>query len=139
MALISERISRRALLRSGGVAGLALMLPGVAQARATRRHRRHLSHLRRSSYEPLVGQDFRVFGRPYHLRLVAVKDLNPAQAGSENAFALVFRARPGAAPLSKSVPWLGHPRLSTFRLLLSPGMPSASGQPYAAVINRLPA
>lgn len=79
---------------------------------------------------------FRVDGTPHYLRLASIQDLNPAQAGSENAFALVFRARPGASRLSHPVPTLYHPRLGTFKLLLSPGRSSTAGQPYAAIINR---
>lgn len=139
MPSISQRITRRALLRSGGAAGLGLLVPGVAQARSKRRHHRIHSHLVRSSYHGLVGQNFRVFGRPYHLRLTAVENLNRWQAGSENAFALIFQARPGAHPVARPAPSLHHPRLGTFRLLLTPGRPSPTGQTYAAIINRLPA
>lgn len=132
MFSISQRISRRTLLKSGGAAGLGLVLPEMAQARAQPLQ----SHLRRSSYTPLIGRSFTVEGAPYRLRLVAVQDLNRAQAGSEDAFTLVFRARPGAARLAHAVPVLHQRRLGSFRLLLSPGMASATGQPYVAIINR---
>ncbi len=136
MTLVSERISRRALLKGGGAAAAGLALPGAVLAWAKSDHALS-SHLRRSSYERLIGQPFRLQGAPHQLHLAAVRNLNPAQAGSENAFALVFRARPGAAPLDDAVPALYHPRLGTFRLLLSPGKASPAGQPYGAIINRL--
>lgn len=116
-------------------AGLAF--PGVAMGRARRRHQAVYSHLRRSSYEPLVGQTFTLQGWPRYLRLVAVQDLDPAQAGSENAFALVFHSRPGAKSLAHLTPMFHHRQLGSFRMMVTPGLPSARGQTYTAIINRL--
>lgn len=137
MSETMERISRRVLLKSGGAAAIGLSLPGVAVARSHRRRVRLQSHLRRSSYTPLVDHVFSVTGGPRRLRLAAVADLNHAQAGSENAFALIFWAAPGRAPLAQAVPTLHHRQLGTFKLFLSPGRPAAPGQTYVAVVNRL--
>lgn len=135
MSTDSQRISRRTLLASGGAAAFWLSIPGMAFGR-TRRHRRRLhSHLRRSSYTPLINQNFTV--GPHRLRLVAVQDLNPAQAGSENAFALVFRGRPGDTSVARTVPTFRHPQLGAFELFITSGRPSAGGRSYVAVINRL--
>lgn len=134
MSSDSQHISRRTLLASGGVTAVGLTLPGAALARATRRRQRLSSHLRRSSYKPLINQDFKV--GPHQLRLTAVKDLNPTQAGSENAFALVFRARQGEK-VARTVPTFRHARMGAFQLFISPGKASPAGQSYVAVINRL--
>jgi hypothetical protein len=125
-------LTRRTLLRTGLAAAVSAALPAVAVARK----RRLLSHLVRDSYGPLVGQRFRVRRSRVVLRLVAVEDLDHAPRGSQNAFALIFRAPAGAAPLA-AVPTLHHAALGDFKLLLSPGRASGGGQPYAAIINRV--
>ncbi len=132
----SRLVTRRHALISGGTAALALSLPGQALAR--RRRRRLLSHLRRSSYHGLVGERFTIAGTSTRLTLVSVRDLNPHQARSDNAFALVLRARRGSAPLALSHPLgLSHPTLGRFDFLLTRGKTSLKGQDYVAVINRL--
>ena len=125
-------LTRRALLKTGAVAAASMALPATAVARS----RRLYSHLTRGSYRPLVGARFRVQGTGVALRLVAVHDLNPAQRGSQDAFALIFRAPAGAPPL-EAVPTLHHAALGDFQLLLSPGRAYGGGQPYAAIINRV--
>jgi hypothetical protein len=132
----AERLlTRRALVKTGGTAAVALAVPGTALARS--RSKRLRSHLRRSSYHSLVGQRFRVTGTGLRLRLVAVEDLTRHQAHSENAFALIFRAPRGAHYLSQQVPELHHPALGSFKLLVSAGERSRTNQRYVAVINRL--
>lgn len=128
----SRSFTRRAVLKAGGLAGLALALPARALGLT-----RAGSYLRRSSYGGLVGEPFSIQGSATKLSLIAVQDLNAGQAGSDNAFALVFRAPNGAAPIANPVPQLYHRAFGSFQLLLSPGMPSNLGQPYIAVINRL--
>lgn len=134
-------VTRRALLTSAGVAAAGLALPAGAAATGSRRgHRlraRRPSHLRRSSYRPLIGERFRVSGSRVRLRLEAVQSLSVGPRDSENAFALVFRAPRGAAALRDQVPELHHPRLGSFRLLVSAGQDSRHGRPYAAIINRV--
>jgi Domain of unknown function (DUF6916) len=126
-------LTRRVLLKTGAAAAISAALPATAVAR---NRRRLLSHLARRSYRPLVGHRFRVKGTGTVLRLVAVEDLNHAQRGSQRAFALIFHAPEGAPPLA-AVPTLHHAALGDFMLLLSPGRPSGSAQPYAAIINRV--
>jgi hypothetical protein len=120
------------LLKAGGAAVTALALPSAALAR---RHARR-SHLRRSSYQPLVGHRFSVSGMRSKLRLMSIKDLNSLQAHSDNAFTLVFHA-PHAAPPLAQLPRLHHPALGSFELFLTPGKSLPTGQHYVAVINRL--
>jgi hypothetical protein len=120
------------VLKAGGAAAAALALPSAALAR-----RRALkSHLRRSSYHPLVGHRFSVSGMRSKLRLLSIKDLNSLQTNSDNAFALVFHA-PHALPPLDPVPRLHHPALGSFELFLTPGKSLPSGRHYEAVINRL--
>ena len=133
-------LTRRTFLKTSGAAATALALPGTALARHRRRWRRppHVkSHLRRSSYHQLVGQPFTVRGSHAQLRLASIEDLNPAQAGSDNAFALVFTAPPGAPGLINQAPELYHRSLGQFQFLFTSGTTSASRPSYVAVINRL--
>jgi hypothetical protein len=125
-------VTRRAVLKAGGAAATALALPAAAFARG----RALKSHLRRSSYQPLVGHRFSVSGMRSKLRLLNIQDLNSLQAHSDNAFALVFHA-PHAAPPLAQVPRLHHPALGSFDLFLTPGKSLPTGQHYVAVINRL--
>lgn len=127
--------TRRTFIARGGSAAFAAVVP----IRLLSRHRRYAlrPHLRRSSYHGLVGQRFRVSGTRTRLRLVAVEDLNKHQAGSDHAFALIFRGPRGAQRLATQVPTLYHPSMGSFELLISPGASSRQGQPYAAIINRL--
>jgi hypothetical protein len=139
-----------AITRRGLVAAAGAAVVGVALAETT-----HLAglarglgefgvpaYLRRSSFAGMVGDRFELLandGRSV-ARLVAVDDLpavahGGAQAGSEDAFALVFHAS-GAARLEQDVMTLTHPRLGRFALLVSPSGTGRHGQDYAAIINR---
>jgi hypothetical protein len=125
--------TRRTLLKVGGVAAAALVLPEAALGRSFK-VRLGLNHpLRRSSYRGLRGERFRVDGGQL-IKLERVQDLNSLQAGSETSFALIFS---GPAALADPVPQLYHPWLGSFRLLLSPGAATAQGRTYVAVINQL--
>jgi hypothetical protein len=121
--------TRRALLKSGCASAVALAVPGAAWAAASQ------SYLKRSSYLPLVGQTFTVLGSGVSLQLTAVQDIAGAPAGSNDAFALIFGAAPGARAI-KAVPTLSQPSLGSFQLLLAPGQASSAGASYSAIINR---
>ena len=126
-------MTRRALIKSGATGAFALSLPAAATAAKLRLQ----SHLHRSSYRTLVGQRFKVKGANLTLRLTAVQNLNKHQAGSENAFALVFQAPRGMRALGHTLPTLQHPTLGSFQLMLTPGAASAHGQAYVAIVNRM--
>jgi hypothetical protein len=132
-------LTRRALLKAGGTAGAALMLPGTAFARVRRHHRRRRmsSHLRRSSYHSIIGQRFGVRGSAVKLKLISVQDLNTLQTRSENAFALVFRSPRAVPAFTQQISELYHPTIGWFQFLLTPGEASAQGHHYVAIINRL--
>jgi hypothetical protein len=125
--------TRRTLLKAGGAAAAALVLPAAAQGRPFRPRFRLHNHLRRSSYRGLVGEHFRIEGAG-RLKLERVEDLNAVQAGSETSFALIFSS-PSA--LTNEVPQLYHRWLGNFHLLVSPGAATAGGQTYTAVVNQL--
>jgi hypothetical protein len=130
-------LTRRALLKVGGTAGVALATGGTAFASIKRKRFIAKSHLRRSSYLALVGQRFATPGATGGLRLIRVEDLNAHQKGSQNAFALIFRESHGARALKHPTSQLHHSSLGTFPLFMVPGPASPSGQTYCAVINRL--
>lgn len=125
-------LTRRAVLKVGGAAALALSTAGTALAA----QRRALSPLRRSSYLPLVGQRFAIVGGG-ELQLIAVRDLRDEQRGSDDAFALCFAGPPRASALTTGLPRLQHPALGVFALFVTTGMTTATSQHYCAVINRL--
>ena len=135
VALDSRRgLTRRALIKLGGATGLAMTTGGTALARQVRRP----SHLRRSSFVPLVGQRFAIAGAGASaLQLLAVSDLSSGQRDSENAFALTFAGpRTASAPVT-TLPELRHPVLGSFPLFVTEGATTAASQHYDAVINRV--
>jgi hypothetical protein len=125
-------LTRRAVLKVGGAAALALSTAGTALAA----QRRRLSYLRRSSYLPLVGQRFAIAGGG-ELELVAVRDLRDEQRDSDDAFALCFAGPRGTSALTTGLPRLHHPALGLFALFVTTGKTTAASQHYCAVINRL--
>ncbi len=129
-------LTRRSFLRAGvatsaaALAGIRPWAPAPAAAAA--------GHLRRSSYEGLVGQGFTTGS--VELRLLSVADLAGAAAdkslaGSEDAFALTFSG-PLGAPLEAGTHTFGHPGLGTFELFVAPVERPAGDRRYEAVVDR---
>jgi hypothetical protein len=135
-------VTRRGLLRCGGIAAAALTLgEGV---RVVERAVTTVVQpgLRRSDYQPYIGRRFRISApgaAALSIPLVAVRDVGSPRslAGSENAFILVFHAPAGSPRLEQAVMSIRHPRGWTRRLLMSPSSPDRNGLDYAAVINRV--
>jgi hypothetical protein len=138
-------ITRRGLVAAAGAAVVGVALAETTHLAGLARGLGDLgvpAYLRRSSFAPLVGDRFELLatdGRAV-ARLVGVDDLPAggrigAQAGSDDAFALVFHAS-GATRLEQDVMTLTHPRLGRFALLVSPSGTGRHGQDYAATINR---
>jgi hypothetical protein len=132
----SMTMTRRSLLRSGAAAaaasflGLHLWAPAPAGAAA--------SHLRRSAYAGLVGENFTAGS--VELRLLAVSDVAGAAvdnslAGSEDAFVLAFSG-PLDRALAGGTHTLHHPRLGPFDLFVSAVEQPRSDQRYEAVVDR---
>jgi hypothetical protein len=123
-------VTRRTAIALGGAAFITLGGPALAlagqQSSAT-------SVWSRASYTPLVGDPFSVAGMSGSLRLVGVEDLPGAPAGSDQAFALTFRAPAAIDALPGDPPVLRHPTLGSFPLFLESG----GDRSFTAVINRL--
>ena len=125
-------VTRRQLLKSGGIAAVAAATaawpqrePGVFGLSAP-------GHLRRSAYLPLVGEDLRLGRAGRALELAAVEDLpGRGLAGREDAFALVLRGR-SAPGLEQGTYTLRHETLGRFELFLVPAGPNR----LRAVIDR---
>jgi hypothetical protein len=129
-------LTRRSFLRAGiatsaaALAGIRPWAPAPAAAAA--------GHLRRSSYEGLVGHGFATGAA--ELRLLSVTDLAGAAvdkslAGSEDAFALTFSGPLGAA-LEAGTHTFGHPGLGTFELFVAPVERPGGDRRYEAVVDR---
>ena len=149
-------ISRRELLKLGGVA--ALVLGGVPAARlltqggsaavpatgllatevpAAGASVRSPRHLRLSTYEPLVGSSF-VVQRPGTTPLrvtLASATVLPSQGES---FSLIFTGR-GNAKLPQETYTIQHPRLGSFPLFVVPIGSAGKGRSFQVIVNRLPA
>jgi len=80
----------------------------------------------------VLGQSFTVAG--VAVQLLSVQDVSPDQAGSENAFVLMFASADGT--LDQGLPEFSHPQFGTFPLMVVPGVLDSDGQHYTAVFNR---
>jgi hypothetical protein len=95
-------------------------------------------YLRRSTYTPLVGEDFTV--GPHVVRLTAVRDVLGAAAdaslrGHEDAFALEFTGAAGA--FTEDIHLVSHPLVGPFPLFVGPtGRVTRARQAYGATIDR---
>jgi hypothetical protein len=95
-------------------------------------------HLVRSSYAGLARRNF-VVGS-VNLRLQSISDVagsavDPALAGSEDAFVLTFSG-PRSQQLKSATHTLRHPDLGTFELFISPVKRPSTACLYEAVIDR---
>jgi hypothetical protein len=140
--VIRAAFTRRRLLVAGGAAALAAIageLPGAVSALGIATS----AHLRRSSYVPLIGDQFELTGtggRSVVARLVSVTDLGIGKrmrplAGSDDAFALLFHSS-SRSLLEQDVMSIRNPVLGRFELLVSPASTGRRGQDYSAAINR---
>jgi hypothetical protein len=134
-------ITRASLLKAGAAAAITLAGVGTADALTARGVPRHV---RRSSWEPLVGRTVEARAgrmRAVRLRVVAVEDLasgpvpTAALSGSEDAFSVVLRG-PSSPLLGQAVVPIRHPTLGTTPLLLVPARAGKAGQDYVVTVNR---
>lgn len=138
---LEPTLTRRRLMLSGGaaVAGLYVMggLPATAVAASAP------PHLRRSSYEGLIGTELAAVGPTgagVTLRLLAVTDLARAAqmrslAGRDDAFALTFSG-PSGSLLGSGIRELRHPSLGWVALFITPFGTPIGGQRYEVVVDR---
>ena len=123
-------------MQLGAATGVAAVLGGpAALARAAGETP---SHLLRSSYVPLAGQQFGVAGKV--VRLGVVDDLAGAAddadlRGHPEAFALTFHGPPAA--FAPAVQTFTHPALGRFSLFVTPvGAVEGQLQRYEVVVDR---
>lgn len=132
-------ITRRTLLLASAGAAATAAIPEVASAASKRFSERFRPHLLRSTYEPLVGQDFTVGGwaGSTTLRLVAVEDI-PNLSGQtadfrERSFVLLFQG-PADAPLEAGMYRFKHKRTGRCDLTISSSSLGWGVQDYAVVL-----
>jgi hypothetical protein len=134
---MTHTLTRRAVLKLGGAAGLTFVgLGGTTATAGAVTLASGSDTWKRSTYVGLVGTSFRVRGYDSKLKLTRIDDLPNRPPGSDAAFALTFRAPRGAAPLPDAVPDLHHPSTGWFTMMVSPALTKRPGQPYVAVIDR---
>lgn len=128
-------ITRRGLLRAGGVAGAAAVVGVKPWADAAAATGSAPSPLHRSSYATLGDTSFSADG--VGLSLVAVSDLpvastHKALAGSEDAFVLTFEG--SGALLASGVHTLSNRQLGAHALCISPVDQPDATQRYEVVV-----
>jgi uncharacterized protein DUF6916 len=125
-----------ALVVGGGTAGRALAGGGASdlEGPGIGKPRGGAAHLRRATYAPLVGTDFRVHvpaRRTLRVKLVEARKLR----GPGEAFSLLFRGR--RADVEGGIYRIDHPRLGAFELFVSPVGRGVKGLDLEAVVNRI--
>jgi hypothetical protein len=125
-----------ALVVGGGSAGRALAGGGASdlEGPGIARPRGGSAYLRRASYAPLVGTDFRMQvpgRRTLRVKLVEARRLR----GPGEAFSLLFRGR--RADIPGGIYRIDHPRLGAFDLFVSPVGRGVKGLELEAVVNRI--
>jgi hypothetical protein len=129
-------LTRRQLVRIGGLAGLAALVPLHGFHRLGALFADPAVYLHRETYVPHVGTWFRARragASPVDLQLVDVRDSRPP--GSEG-FSLLFRARPGGPALDGRLRTLEHSALGSVKLFVAPVGRGVRGQGYEAIVNR---
>src|SRR6478672_2811388 len=126
-----------ALAASAGGAGAALA--GVAGAGAPSsalgKPKGGPAYLRRETFVPLVGTDFRVHlpgTRPVRVKLIEAKPLR----GVGESFSLLFRGNK-RAEIGDGIYRFDHPALGGFDLFASPVGRGVKGLDLEAIINRI--
>ena len=139
-------LTRGGLMKAGAVAALAVGAGGAGRALAgtagvgvaasgLRKPRGGAAYLRRETFVPLVGTDFRVH-RPgtgtLRVKLIEARQLR----GVGESFSLLFRGR-ARAGVDGGTYRLEHPSLGGFELFVSPVGRGVKGLDLEAVINRI--
>lgn len=141
------RSSRRAVLKTGGLAGLATLLPrrAAAAGKLGARSAPVLAPVQfwplRSSFAAQLGTTFWVNRRslrPVRLQLVSVGDLPSAKiagtVGFEESFAIEFHG-PGGVPLRQGTYRLQHASLGAIDVFIVPVGPQGKLRTYEAIYN----
>ena len=132
-------ITRRTLLLAGAGAAATAAIPSAAHAASKRWSERFRPHLLRSTYEPLVGQEFTVGGwaGSTRVRLALVRDI-PNLSGQtpdfkERAFILVFQGAK-ATPLEAATYRFKHKKTGAFDLSITSSNEGWDTQDYTVVV-----
>ena len=141
----ARRVTRGSLIKAGAAAALVVGGGGAGRALAgggasdlegpgIAKPQGGSAYLRRASYAPLVGTDFRVHvpgRRTLRVKLVEARRLR----GPGEAFSLLFRGR--RADITGGIYRIDHPRLGAFDLFVSPVGRCVKGLELEAVVNRI--
>jgi hypothetical protein len=140
-----RRVTRGGLIKAGAAAALVVGAGGAGRALAggdaadldgpgIGKPRGGSAYLRRATYAPLVGTEFRVHvpGRDaLRVKLVEARKLrSPGEA-----FSLLFRGR--RAEVEGGIYRIDHPRLGAFELFVNPVGRGVKGLDLEAVVNRI--
>jgi hypothetical protein len=133
---MTPALTRRGLLRAGGLAGAATVVSGRPWAPPIASAATAPSPLLRSSYTSLRSKQFSVDG--VGLTLVSVSDLPAAAtvkalAGAEEAFSLILSG-PTAVTLAAGIHTFRNRELGTFELFVAPVQAPAADQLYEVVV-----
>jgi len=131
---VGAHLTRRRLLQSGGV---ALVAVAVGELPALASPARGAAALRRSTFAPLVGDEFML--DDVRVQLAAVDRYGRGRArtarDSDAAFVLIFHAPKRAPRLEQAVMTIRHPRIGAVELLVSPAGTGRRGLDYTAVVD----
>jgi hypothetical protein len=133
-----RKFTRSGLVKTGAAAALAVGVGGGMQdlaASGVGKPPDGPAFLRHTTYEPLVGSEFRALrpdGRTLKMRLIQVQRL-PSRG---EAFSLLFHARrhPGVEGRTYRI---DHPALGSFELFVNPVGRGVKGLDLEAVVNRI--
>jgi hypothetical protein len=138
------RVTRGGLIKAGAAAALVVGGGGAGRALAGAapdldgpgigKPRGGPAYLRRATYAPLVGTEFRVHvpgRRTLRVKLAEARKLG----GPGEAFSLLFRGR--RSDVEGGVYRIDHPRLGAFELFVNPVGRGVKGLDLEAVVNRI--
>lgn len=139
-------LTRGGLIKAGAAAALAVGASGTGAALAGRSSAESVpsgirspkggpAYLRRSSYSPLVGTNFRFHApgaQPLKLKLVEARMLR----GPGESFSLLFRGR-RQVDIKGGTYRIEHRALGSFELFVNPVGRGVKGLDLEAVVNRI--
>jgi hypothetical protein len=127
-------LDRRTFLGSAALVATAILAGPATAVAATPAHAKQAVKLPRSMFEPLIGQTASASGagRQARIRLVTLRDLAGAPAGSQASFLLQFSS---ATALPDGLYTLRHPIIGSRQLFLC-GVDRGPARRYEAVVNQ---
>src|SRR4051812_5107971 len=140
-----SRITRGGLIKAGAAAALVVGAGGAGRALAgvdasslegpgIGKPQRGAAHLRRATYLPLVGTQFRVHAAGQRALRVKLIEVRPLRSPGD-AFSLLLRGT--RANVEGGTYRIDHPRLGRFDLFVNPVGRGVKGLDLEAVVNRI--